>query len=108
MVAFAGNSLLCRAALGPQLIDAASFTTLRLLSGTVVLLLLARALPASRAAPAPRDWTAALVLFGYAIAFSFAYTLLTAGIGALILFGSVQATMFFAGLSAGERFGPIA
>lgn len=108
MLAFAGNSLLCRAALGPQLIDAASFTTLRLLSGAVVLLLLARVLPASRAAPSPRDWIAALVLFGYAIAFSFAYTLLTAGIGALILFGTVQATMFVAGLRAGERFGPVA
>jgi hypothetical protein len=49
MVAFAGNSLLCRAALGTSSIDAASFTTLRLLSGAVVLLALARALPASRA-----------------------------------------------------------
>lgn len=108
MVAFAGNSLLCRAALGTQSIDAASFTTLRLLSGAVVLLLLARALPASRAAAAPRDWITALVLFGYAIAFSFAYTLLGAGIGALILFGTVQLTMFAAGLRAGERFGPVA
>lgn len=108
MVAFAGNSLLCRAALGRQLIDAASFTTLRLLSGAIVLLLLARALSASRAASAPRDWVAALVLFAYAISFSFAYTLLTAGIGALILFGSTQATMLAAGLRAGERFGSAA
>ncbi len=108
MVAFAGNSLLCRAALGLGSIDAASFTTLRLLSGAIVLLLLARALPASRAAPAPRDWVAGLVLFGYAIAFSFAYASLTAGTGALILFGTVQATMFAAGLRAGERFGPFA
>ena len=108
MAAFAGNSLLCRAALGTQSIDAASFTTLRLFSGAVVLLLLARALPASRAARSPRDWIAALVLFGYAIAFSFAYTLLTAGLGALILFGSTQATMLVVGLRAGERFGPVA
>jgi drug/metabolite transporter (DMT)-like permease len=108
MVAFAGNSLLCRAALGLQAIDAASFTTLRLLAGAVVLLLLARVLPVARAAPAPRDWIAALVLFGYAIAFSFAYTLLTAGIGALILFGTTQVTMFAAGLRAGERFRPLA
>ena len=108
MVAFAGNSLLCRAALGPQAIDAASFTTLRLLSGAVILLLLASALPRSRAAAPPRDWIAAGVLFGYAIAFSFAYTLLTAGIGALILFGTTQATMLVAGLRAGERFGPVA
>jgi drug/metabolite transporter (DMT)-like permease len=107
MVAFAGNSLLCRAALGLQSIDAASFTTLRLVSGAVVLVLLARALPSARAPP-PRDWIPALVLFGYAIAFSFAYTLLTAGMGALILFGSVQATMFVAGLRAGERFAPVA
>src|SRR5581483_7407963 len=37
LVAFAGNSLLCRAALAHTHIDAASFTTGRLLSGTVVL-----------------------------------------------------------------------
>jgi drug/metabolite transporter (DMT)-like permease len=108
MVAFAGNSLLCRAALGARAIDAASFTTLRILSGAIVLLLLVRVLPSSRAAEQPRDWLAAIVLFAYAVAFSFAYTSLTAGTGALILFGVVQVTMFLAGFAAGERFAPLA
>ena len=42
MIAFAGNSLLCRMALKHTAIDAASFTTIRLLSGAVMLWLLVR------------------------------------------------------------------
>lgn len=107
MLAFAANSLLCRMALGPPLIDAASFTAIRLLSGALVLWLLLRwrgpATAASRA-----DWTAAAMLFLYALAFSYAYLSLGAGIGALILFGCVQLTMLGAGLLAGERLGPAA
>ena len=40
MLAFAGNSLLCRAALRDSQIDPASFTALRLFAGAVVLWLL--------------------------------------------------------------------
>jgi len=54
------------------------------------------------------DARAVLALAGYMIAFSFAYTTLAAGTGALILFGAVQLTMFVAALRAGEAFPPLA
>jgi drug/metabolite transporter (DMT)-like permease len=56
----------------------------------------------------PLDWLSAAMLFAYAVAFSFAYLSLSVGTGALILFGAVQLTMFFAGLRAGEHFAPLA
>jgi drug/metabolite transporter (DMT)-like permease len=100
LVAFAGNSLLCRAALAHGGIDAASFTLVRLLSGAAVLAVLAR----TRASGNGRGtWASALALFAYAAAFSFAYLQLTAATGALLLFGAVQATMIARGLRFGER-----
>ena len=101
MVAFAGNSLLCRLALGGRSIDAASFTTIRLVSGAVVLWLIAR-WRSRGAATTHGDWPSALALFAYAAAFSFAYLSLTASTGALLLFGAVQLTMIGFGLRRGE------
>jgi len=106
MTAFAANSLLCRAALGEGAIDAASFTTVRLASGALTLWLIVRFLRPRSTQPRG-DWLAAAMLFLYAIAFSFAYLSLSAGTGALILFGLVQLTMFAVGLRAGERFAPL-
>lgn len=103
MVAFASNSLLCRLALQQAAIDAASFSSIRLVSGAVVLAVLARA-SAGQTPPARVDWAAATMLFVYVVFFSFAYLTLSAGTGALILFGAVQLTMLAAGLRAGERF----
>jgi drug/metabolite transporter (DMT)-like permease len=105
MLAFAGNSLLCRQALKHTNIDAASFTTLRLLSGAVVLVLIAawRARGATPAKLGRGSWGSALALFIYAAGFSFAYRSLAAGSGALLLFGAVQATMIGHGLWRGER-----
>ena len=100
LVAFAANSLLCRAALGHGLIDAASFTTVRVVSGAVVLALVARVGAGERA---KGSWASAAALYLYAIAFSFAYRRIPAGAGALLLFGSVQATMIGADLSRGGR-----
>lgn len=100
MLAFAANSLLCRMALGSEAIDATSFTVVRIASGASVLLLLV----ARRSSSTPGDWLATLGLFVYMICFSFAYLSLSAGTGALILFGAVQVTMFAAGLRAGETF----
>jgi drug/metabolite transporter (DMT)-like permease len=112
LCAFAANSLLCRLALAAGHIDAASFTTLRILSGALVLAPLALFRPAGAGRGAGRgfggSWSAALALTLYAVPFSFAYTSLSAGTGALILFGAVQGTMLTAGLRAGERPGPIA
>lgn len=101
MLAFAGNSLLCRAALDHTRIDAASFTTIRLLSGALALWLVVRS-RASKEAGAG-NWMSAFALFAYAAGFSFAYLHLPAATGALLLFGAVQATMIGHGLWRGER-----
>lgn len=109
MIAFAGNSLLCRVALRNTPIDAASFTSIRLVSGALALWLIVRLHDAARVSHAHVDgsnWLSALVLFAYAAAFSFAYISLSAGTGALLLFGAVQATMIGWGLYRGERFHP--
>lgn len=102
MIAFAANSLLCRAALRGGAIDALSFTAIRFLSGTLVLVAITQA---RRSDDTGRDgsWTAAIALGGYAIAFSLAYLRLAAGAGALLLFGSTQFTMITGGLVRGER-----
>lgn len=102
MIAFAANSLFCRMALGGGQIDAASFTAARLLSGALALLLILK-LKGERGATQRGSWKAALMLFLYAAAFSFAYLELRVGAGALVLFGSVQVTMILAGIVAGER-----
>jgi drug/metabolite transporter (DMT)-like permease len=128
MIAFASNSLLCRAALKQTNIDAATFTSVRLFSGAFALWLLInirRRAIANRTASALvetfsssslvihhlslRDgtWSSALALVVYAAAFSFAYVALSAGIGALLLFGAVQATMILWGLHKGERLNTI-
>ncbi|MCL4682818.1 MAG: DMT family transporter [Rhodocyclaceae bacterium] len=103
MLAFAGNSVLCRIALRETGIDAASFTTIRLASGAVVLWLIVRGFRCAQAGGG--SWMSALMLFAYAAGFSFAYLSLTTATGALLLFGAVQATMILWGLWRGERFG---
>lgn len=104
MLAFAANSVLARLALSSGAIDAAAFTGVRLASGAIVLgpLLWLRAgrvtwpkLTGSRAQSG--------ALFGYAICFSFAYTLLGASTGALVLFASVQIGMVTRAVWAGDR-----
>jgi len=103
LVAFAANSVFCRLALGEQTIDAASFTVIRLLSGTVVLLVILKLFSNKDSSPSKGSWTASLMLFFYAITFSFAYNTLDTGTGALILFGSVQITMILLSLISGNR-----
>jgi len=100
LVAFASNSILCRLALQAGAIDPASFTSLRLVSGAIVLGVLARG---PRAGAAAADWRSAAALAVYAVAFSWAYVSLSAGTGALLLFGAVQATMIAAAIAEGER-----
>jgi len=102
MIAFAANSLLCRAAVRGGAIDALSFTAIRFLSGTLVLVAITQV---RRSDDTGRDgsWGAAIALGGYAIAFSLAYLRLGAGAGALLLFGSTQFTMIGGGLVRGER-----
>ena len=102
MVAFAANSLLCRLALRDTAIDPAGFTLIRLVSGALVLWLLLR-LRTQQGPARHGDWPSAAALFVYAIFFSYAYIGLSAGAGALLLFGSVQATMILHALWRGER-----
>jgi drug/metabolite transporter (DMT)-like permease len=128
MIAFASNSLLCRAALKQSSIDPATFTLIRILSGTLALWLLInvrRRMIVDRTVT-PLDesfsnsslvtrhlslrcgnWVSAISLFIYAAGFSFAYRTLSAGTGALLLFGAVQATMILWGLHKGERLNTI-
>lgn len=113
LLAFAGNSILCRMALGEEAIDAASFTIIRLLSGVLVLLIIT-ALMARGAGAKPGtesdveirpkgSWPAGFMLFLYALTFSYAYVSLDTGTGALILFGAVQITMILISLFRGTR-----
>ena len=101
MTAFAGNSLLCRVALKHTGIDAASFTTIRLISGAMMLWLVVRLTRGT--ASGAGNWLSACALFVYAAGFSFAYVSLPAATGALLLFGAVQATMIGHGVWTGER-----
>ncbi len=106
MIAFAANSVICRLALGNGHIDAASFASVRVISGALAL----AAIVVYRSAgsvPRDADWRAALALFVYMVFFSFAYLSLGAGTGALVLFGAVQLTMFVVALRSGEAFNAI-
>src|SRR5260221_642965 len=107
LTCFAANSLFCRLALRPRLIEPDTYTGIRIVSGAAALWLLTTLTP-NRIPAKEAGWAGAALLFLYAIAFSFAYLSLSVGTGALILFGSVQATMIVAGLSAGERPTPTA
>src|SRR5437763_10943375 len=121
MIAFASNSLLCRAALRQSSIDPATFTFVRIFSGARALWLLLKIQKLLRAEGAASplvenfsgsslrygNWISAVALFAYMAGFSFAYTSLSAGTGALLLFGAVQATMILRGLHKGERLNTI-
>jgi drug/metabolite transporter (DMT)-like permease len=105
MLAFASNSLLCRLALKQTGIDAANFTFIRIFSGAVALWLIMKLRRATWKEEG--SWSSALALFIYAAAFSFAYLDLSAGTGALLLFGAVQATMILWGFRKGEQLDAI-
>src|SRR5262245_43171840 len=101
LIGFASNSLLTRGALATGRLDAATFMSVRLLTGAATLALLARL---RRQATTERgSWTSAAALAGYAVAFTLAYGRIGASVGALVLFGRVQITMIGTGLVRGER-----
>lgn len=99
LIAFAGNSVLARLALVDGAIGVGSYTTIRLLSGAVVLALIVGV----RSSKTSGSWNGALALLGYAALFSLAYLELSTGMGALILFASVQITMIGWAFLRGER-----
>lgn len=102
LLAFSGNSLLCRIALKQTTIDPTSFITIRLLSGALVLWLVLYL--QKQAEKMEGNWLAAFALFAYAITFAYAYSRIPAGTGALLLFASIQISMILYGLAIGERF----
>ncbi len=103
MLAFAANSLLCRAALKHTGIDPASFTGIRRASGVATLWLIVWVRRDDSRSRTAGSWLSALALFIYAAGFSFSYVKLPTAVGALVLFGSVQITMIGYGLWTGER-----
>lgn len=107
LTAFAFNSILCRMALGPGEIDAAGFTVIRLVSGTVTLAALILASGKTRNPAKSGSWRSGFFLFAYAACFSFAYLGLSTATGALVLFGCVQLTMVGISLAKGTRPRPI-
>jgi len=103
MLAFAGNSIICRLALVGGSIDPGNFTYIRLASGAITLLLILRLRSGGLVVGTHGSWFSASLLFLYAICFSYAYVNLSTGTGALILFGCVQATMIVTALRSGDR-----
>ena len=106
IIAFAANSVLCRLALGAGHIDAASFASVRVISGAIALAAIVFYRSNGRI-ERDANWRSALALFVYMVFFSFAYLSLGAGTGALILFAAVQLTMFIVALRSGEIFSPL-
>jgi drug/metabolite transporter (DMT)-like permease len=103
MCCFAANSLLCRLALAAKIIDPASFTLLRVLSASAILVAIVAIRRRSQTSIKSWNWRSTVALFVYLIGFSFAYTWLSAGAGALVLFGSVQLVMYLVALWHGEK-----
>jgi len=101
LLSFAANSIFCRLALRDGSIDPASFTSIRLASGAIILTLFS--LAGGRKIGFRGGWGNGMLLFLYAAPFTYAYVALSAGTGALILFGSVQVTMIAAAAIGGRR-----
>ncbi len=115
LLAFAANSIFCRLALQPSNIDPASFTSIRLISGALALIIILVIRPGSDSLNITKtlftkqswNWLGALLLFSYAILFSFVYTLLDTATGALILFATVQIFLLISQLVQGYRFSTV-
>jgi len=103
LIAFAANSVLARLALGNNTIGASGFTSIRLLTGAIVLFTLIQFRKNKTAPSTKGSWFSGFMLFIYAITFSYAYLSLDTGTGALILFGAVQITMILISIYNGNR-----
>jgi drug/metabolite transporter (DMT)-like permease len=103
LIAFAANSLINRGALIHELIGPGEFATLRVIFGGMTLFFLLAWRNKHIPKPQPIQIKGAVGLATYMIGFSYAYMSLNAGLGALILFGTVQVVMFVAAAFSGER-----
>jgi hypothetical protein len=102
MLAFTANSLLTRIAFQTTTIDPASFSSIRILSGALMLMIILR-FQGGKTKPSLFGWASAFSLFVYMTTFSFAYRGIDTGAGALILFTSAQSLMVLFGLYKGEK-----
>lgn len=103
MIAFAANSVLNRWAVGPGHIGAVEFACVRVMAGAVMLMALVWWQRGGMSWPGVKGRAAgAAGLAAYLIGFSLAYRALDAGTGALVLFGTVQVTMFAGALLSRE------
>ena len=107
LIAFAGNSIICRIALKETAIEPALFTSIRLISGAIVLMLIVLMTAKTDKTKSKGSWFSAAMLFIYAATFSYAYASLETGTGALILFGVVQITMIAYSLFSGNKMSHI-
>jgi len=103
LIAFAANSVLCRKALGEHKIDASGFTIIRLLSGAIVLIIILSLSKTKKNKETKGSWYSGIMLFLYAVTFSYAYITLDTGTGALIAFGSVQITIILYSMFFGHK-----
>ena len=103
LLAFAANSLLNRGALQYELIGPGEFAILRVTFGALTLFLLLAWRNNSLPQPKPIQFKGVIGLAAYILGFSYAYVNLDAGLGALLVFGTVQVVMFVAAAFAGER-----
>lgn len=94
LVAFAANSILNRAAVDAGLIGSGAFAVIRVASGAAMLTLLVVLQKRNLPLRTPHRWAGAIALSVYMLGFSLAYRSIDAGLGALILFGVVQMSMF--------------
>ncbi|MFL4470331.1 DMT family transporter [Tateyamaria armeniaca] len=94
MVAFAANSVLNRLAVDSGAIDPSSFAMIRVLAGAVALCMILTVRGGGLPVAGRGRLVGAASLAAYMIGFSLAYVTLNAGLGALILFGTVQVVMF--------------
>lgn len=103
MCAFAANSILNRLAVDGGYSDPASFAVMRVFSGAVTLVVLAHVRGRVLTWGLRQRAVGAGMLALYMVGFSTAYLTLDAGLGALILFGVVQITMFSVSAITGTR-----
>ena len=103
LIAFAANSVLARLALGNNAIDASGFTSIRLLSGAIVLFLIIQFNNNKKESLLKGNWLSGFMLFLYAVTFSYAYISLDTGTGALIIFGAVQISMIVFSIYSGNK-----
>lgn len=106
LIFFSTNTLFCRLALLEGGMSHPLYTAIRLLSGTVMLLVI---MACRRRSPWGKgSWPGAAALFGYMAFFSWAFVSLSSAAGTLILCVAVQVTMMTYGLWRGERPRPLA